>query len=147
MSEAAAVRAITHVLFGYCRCVDEARLDEFAALYAEDGVHDDGRTRRTGRAEIRKMAEAVTRRYDATSHHASNVVVELIDAVQARAHSYIYAWHRKDGAPDLEVWGRYEDRLTYAEGRWLIAERKLYVAGVRGLDGDPGFRPAPRARP
>ena len=77
MNEGADIAAITRTLLAYCRCVDEGRLDEFAALYAEDGVHDDGRSRRAGRAEIRKMVEAVVARYESTSHHASNIEVEI----------------------------------------------------------------------
>lgn len=144
MEEAVALRAIAQTLHAYCRCVDEGRVEDFVALYAEDGAHDDGRRRRTGRAEIRQLIEGVLARYDATSHHLSNVEITLLSESQARAHSYIYAWHRKAGAPDLEVWGRYQDTLILQHS-WLIAERRLFVAGLRGLDADPGFRPAPRA--
>lgn len=144
-AESDAITAITKVMCAYCRCIDEGRTTDFAEIYAEDGVHDDGRARRAGRDEIQAMAEAVVARYEATSHHVSNIDITLTDSKSAHAHSYVYAWHRRAGAADLEVWGRYEDRFVFRNGRWLIAERKLFVAGLRGLDVDPGFRKAPRA--
>ena len=31
----------------------------------------------------------------------------------------------------MQLWGRYEDELVAAQGRWLIRARRLLVAGVR----------------
>jgi uncharacterized protein (TIGR02246 family) len=138
-------RAISRTLHDYCRFVDEGRAEDFAALYTHDGVHDDGRSQRIGREQIKKLVEGVISRYQSTSHHASNIDIELIDDTHATAWSYIYAWHRAENAPDLEVWGRYADQLCLEEGRWRIAKRELHVAGIRGLDVDPGFRRLKRA--
>jgi ketosteroid isomerase-like protein len=141
-------QGVARTLHAYCRTVDQGEIDAFVDLYMPDAVHDDGIRRREGHAAIRDLVAGVIRRYDATSHHLSNVEVALGDQPdEAVSSSTIYAWHRKEGRPDLEVWGQYRDRLVKHEGLWRFRERRLYVAGLRGLDSDPGFSRLPRSGP
>lgn len=136
--------AASATLHGYCSAVDEGRVDDFVALYMPDGIHDDGIRLRCGHAEIAALVAGVVARYTATSHHLSNIMLEPAQDGTLSARSHIYAWHRRAGHPDLEVWGQYRDILHRHDGRWLFVRRMLYVAGTRGLDGDAGFRPVPR---
>jgi len=139
---------ISETLHAYCRAVDEGRVDDFVALYTPDAVHDDGIVERRGHAELRALVAGVVRRYDATSHHLSNIVLTPTGSADAvSAVSYIHAWHRRAGHPDLEVWGQYHDHLRRQGDRWLIERRTLRVAGIRGLDRDPGFHPVVRLNP
>lgn len=141
-------QGVARTLHAYCRTVDQGEVEAFVDLYMPDAVHDDGIRRREGHAAIRDLVTGVIRRYDATSHHLSNVEVAPADQPGvAVSSSTIYAWHRKDGRPDLEVWGRYQDVLVKLDGVWRFRERRLYVAGLRGLDSDPGFRRLPRSGP
>lgn len=137
-------QAVASTLHGYCRAVDEGRIEDFVSLYCADGLHDDGIQQRRGHAAIRALVAGVVTRYDATSHHLSNIDLTLADDGSIQARSHIHAWHRRAGHPDLEVWGQYRDVLRREDGRWRIASRLLLVAGFRGLDRDPGFRPVPR---
>ena len=139
--------AASATLHGYCRAVDEGRVEDFVALYLPDGIHDDGIRLRQGHADIRALVVGVIARYDATSHHLSNIVLAPTPDGDLSSRSHIYAWHRRAGHPDLEVWGQYQDILRQQHGRWLIARRMLYVAGTRGLERNPGFRPVPRISP
>jgi ketosteroid isomerase-like protein len=141
-------QGVAATLHAYCRAVDSGDVDGFVDLYMPDGIHDDGIRRRVGQAEIHSLVAGVIQRYDATSHHLSNIEVTTTaspDEVLARSH--IYAWHRKAGQPDLEVWGQYQDRLCRSGGVWRFRERMLHVAGLHGLDRDPGFRRLARAGP
>ncbi len=141
-------QGVVATLNAYCWAVDSADIDAFVDLYMPDGIHDDGIRRRVGQVEIHSLVAGVIQRYDATSHHLSNVEVTTNGkAAEAVASSHIYAWHRKAGQPDLEVWGQYRDRLCRSGGVWRFRERTLHVAGVRGLDRDPGFRRLSRQVP
>lgn len=141
-------QGVARTLHGYCRAVDQGEVDAFVDLYMPDAAHDDGIQRREGQSAIRELVTGVVRRYDATSHHLSNIcMVETDRPDEMLSTSSIYAWHRKAGRPDLEVWGQYRDRLVRHDGVWRFRERLLFVAGLRGLDSDPGFRRLPRAAP
>ena len=111
-------------------------LDGFCATYAPDAVVS-GVTPEpiVGRDAIAPtIAVGLRERFKATSHHVSNIEITFTGEDEARAVSYLYAWHEYvDGSPDSELWGRYLHRFTREEGRWRIAELVLQAAGARNF--------------
>ena len=131
-------------LLGYCRYVDEGDVEAFVDIYTLDCVQDEGPISARGHDEMRARVTAVIARYRATSHHLSNISMEWREDGTIAAMSSVYAWHRPIEGDDLEVWGRYIDVLRHERGAWRIAQSKLQVAGLRGMDRNP-FAPVPRA--
>lgn len=133
-------------LLDYCQLIDEGRADDFAEIFTEDAVLEEGAVPIHGRDGIRTLARAVVRRYRATSHHLSNVRMERLAEDRIAATSYVYAWHEPaEPGDDLHIWARYLDELRFEDGRWRIARRRLEVAGDRGLKHNPGFARVPRS--
>jgi 3-phenylpropionate/cinnamic acid dioxygenase small subunit len=137
------VRGVTDVLLDYCTFVDEARLDEFVALFCEDGLFDAGRPF-AGHASIRRLAAYLFNGWSATSHHITNIRVTSEGESEASSVCSVYAWHQRPDGSQYESWGRYVDRLRMDDGHWRFVERKVQMAGYRGVD-DQGVAPLPRA--
>ena len=136
-------QAICDVIHAYCRGVDTLDADAVAALFTDDCVVDYGpglgRPTHGSAALAARLASGLPR-FAATSHHVSNIEIELDrDATSATAITYLLAWHRyPDDRPDAIMYARYHDRFVLRDdGRrptWLIAERVLRVAGQQGFD-------------
>jgi ketosteroid isomerase-like protein len=145
--------AVTRVLFAYCYAVDALDVEAAVALFTEGCTFDWGHGRvARGHDGIRSLLGALTR-WQATSHHLSNVVVDPVDEHTVRASSYVYAWHQvADTGAVEQLWGRYHDRLVReADGRWRFAERTLRSAGESGFpasdDGRANFERLARPGP
>jgi hypothetical protein len=141
--------AITDVLHAYCEAVDGLRLDDLVTLFTPDCRYDRGLGRvAEGPEAVREWVAGALARYVASSHHLTNVRIELVDEESARASSYVQVFMRYAGSGDVaQLWGRYRDRLVRRDGRWLIAERELRVAGWTGprdADGRAPFEPIQR---
>jgi ketosteroid isomerase-like protein len=142
--------AIERVLFNYCDLVDRAHVDELAELFTDDAVIDYGYDRLiTGREQIRGLFLDRLGRYLGTSHHASNVTIDMTSDTVATASSAVYAWHRLPDGDTAEVWGRYDDELVREGSHWRLARRRIRAAGWRGFEtpeGLPGpFEPITRS--
>lgn len=132
-------RAITDVIHAYCRSVDTVDADAVVALFTEDCIVDYGPglgTPTHGSAVLRDRLASGLPRFAATSHHVSNIEIELADdATSATTITYLMAWHRyPDERPDAVLYARYHDRFVRDADRWLIAERILRVAGQQDFD-------------
>ena len=70
---------------------------------------------------------------------------ELIEGLDSEASSVcsVYAWHQRLDGTQYESWGRYVDKLRLEDGRWRFVDRKVQMAGYRGI-GDQGVPPVPR---
>ena len=141
-------QAIADLLHRYCRCCDRNDWPGIAACFTVDCVADYGPavgppTR--GRQARHDDAAAALRLFSATSHQLANVTVEFLDADAAQTIAALYAWHRPlAGGPDWELWGEYHDRVVRTDGGWLIAERRMLVAGTRNFPDDWRFLATPR---
>lgn len=128
------IRSLIHA---YCFHFDLNQPDEVAALFAADATIDYGPEHPPiiGRDAIAPtIAVGLGERFKATSHHVSNIEITFTGEDEARAVSYLYAWHEYvDGSPDSELWGRYLHRFTREEGRWRISELVLQAAGARNF--------------
>src|SRR5258708_28624641 len=136
--DAAADRAeITDLLHRYCRGLDRNDPEAVVAVFTDDCVVElfddiDGTTR--GTAEMRARLPQRYSHFAATSHHLSNVQIELQGLDRATSVSYLYAWHRFADGREGEIWGQYHDALVRTPDGWRIAARRLRVAGQRNFD-------------
>ena len=129
------VSGISETLFDYCQFVDEARVDDFSGLFTEDAVYDMG-LQLEGRASIRKVVSRMLEGWVATSHHVTNIRAREVGAGSAEAMCSVYAWHQRLDGSQYELWGRYVDRLRLEpDGRWRFTERRVQLAGSRGIEG------------
>jgi ketosteroid isomerase-like protein len=130
-------QAVTEVLHAYCAHLDKMDLDALAALFTADCLVDYGpepRLQSHGAQALRRDLERMWR-WSRTSHHLSNVSVQLgQDRSTAEATSYVLAWHERPDGSTATMMGRYEDHLVRHEGRWLIARRRQLLLG-----NDAGF--------
>ena len=146
LSDQDVVQGVTNTLLDYCQLLDEKRLDEYADLFTEDCVFEEGKPA-VGRAHVRAKVRKLLRTFDALSHHLSNIRVTRTGPDTADAISYIYAWHRLAEGGQLEIWGRYVDKHKYEGDRWRIHHRVVQVQGWKGLDDLPLARVAQAALP
>jgi ketosteroid isomerase-like protein len=129
--EPVAREAIRETLARYAHLVDRGRLDDAAALFAEDAVLEAGdEPPARGREAIRALYAGAGTRLAAGGrarirHHVSSVTIAFDDAWTAAADSYFLAVTDRG----LDHWGRYRDRLVLRDGRWLFAHRRVRVDG------------------
>lgn len=140
---------ISFLLNEYCRALDAMDLDAVAAVFTHDCLVEYGpedRLKSRGRAAIRTALERLWR-WKRTSHHLSNIQIAFTAADEARANSYVIAWHEAADGSTATVWGQYQDHLVRTAEGWRLAVRRQVMNG-----NDAGFtvnlfpaerRPAP----
>jgi hypothetical protein len=126
--------AVVRTLNEYCYAVDARDVEAAVRLFDEECEFDWGFGRiARGRDGVRDLLGSLSR-WDATSHHLTNVIVEFDTPTTARARSYVYAWHRVAGTGDVEqLWGQYHDQLRASEAGWRFTRRRLRAAGEQGF--------------
>jgi|SRR5690554_1030843 len=129
--------AIRNTLATYNWCGDNADYEGYLATFALNGVLDlKGVGTYEGREAIRagilqafgaSPAQLERRRQAGGrfSHHVSSIRIELTSPTEARCWSYFAV----AGPSGWDHWGRYTDRLTLLEGRWLFTYRRVSVDG------------------
>jgi uncharacterized protein (TIGR02246 family) len=128
--------AIEALVVQYVTALDTLDADAYAAVFAEDAVFELPGAVHRGRAAIRKVVtdlQASRARNEAAGtpspnlyHVLANTSVEVIDAANARHHSYAQTVRAAaDGQFIVGFMGRYDDVLVKRDGRWLIQSRKL----------------------
>ncbi|MPY92174.1 MAG: DUF4440 domain-containing protein [Acidimicrobiia bacterium] len=127
-------RLITETLLDYCEYVDRNDPGTLVAkVFAVDGVFELGADRAVvGRDDLACMFAKTLCAFTATSHHLSNVRIELEADDLARATAYVYAWHQALDGRRVDVWGRYRDQLRLTDEGWRITVRRLTMAGTDG---------------
>jgi ketosteroid isomerase-like protein len=127
-------QAITDLIHAYCYHFDRNEPAEVASLFIADATVDYGpeaETIRGSDAIARTIAVGLEHTFAATSHHVSNIRITFESENDARAVTYLYAWHRYvDGSPDGELWGQYRHRFARTDDGWRIAELVLAAAGM-----------------
>jgi uncharacterized protein (TIGR02246 family) len=127
---------ITDVIHEYCRTLDAMDLDGLVALFTPDCVVDYGPgpgMRSQGSDGLRRDLARMWR-WTRTSHHSSNVQIDLVDVDAATACSYVLAWHEAPDGSTATMMGQYHDRFVRTDGRWFIAARRQLLTG-----NDAGF--------
>jgi ketosteroid isomerase-like protein len=127
-------QALADLIHAYCEHFDANDPEAVGALFTDDALVDYGPEVPTitgGPVEIAtRIAVGLEQIFAATSHHVSNVRIELDDQDTASSLSYLYAWHRYvDGSPDGELWGRYRHTFRRTDDGWRIASLRLEAAG------------------
>ena len=130
-------RDITWVLTEYCRTLDRMDLPALARLFTADCIVEYGPDERLRSRGAAALAQSLARmwRWARTSHHLSNVQIELDGSEAARAISYVYAWHERPDGGTAVIMGQYHDRLLRTAEGWRIAERRMLMNGC-----DQGFK-------
>ncbi|ARF65477.1 MULTISPECIES: nuclear transport factor 2 family protein [Streptomyces] len=129
-----AERACERLVVEFVRRLDLGDPADVAELFTPDGVWEwaEGERRIEGRDALRayfagRPADRLSRRL------CTNILVTLTSASTATAGTY-FTTYRVDGhtggmlPPRLPVQvGRYEDTFRESDGRWLLAERRLFL--------------------
>jgi ketosteroid isomerase-like protein len=129
-----ALREIEDVLADYCFAVDEGNARGVVALFADAAELDVGNgVVIKGLPALQEFFHRRLARYSASSHHISNVRVQL-DADRSVARSYVYSkiWPI-DSTEAGELWGRYTDALVSTSQGWRIERRQIRAAGWHGF--------------
>jgi uncharacterized protein (TIGR02246 family) len=121
--------AIQRVITDYSAHLDARDYDGYVGLFTEDGVWQNGATRREGRADIRAMLtglfgepepEFVNR---SSFHQIGNFEID-VDGDTARAKSrFVFVMRGERGAPTPALSGQYHDELVRQDGQWKIRRR------------------------
>ncbi len=133
MPDPKTLSGVTETLLDYCHFLDEKRLDDFASLFAEDCIFEEGYVYE-GRAQVREVVGKIVTGFTRMSHHLTNIRVWSTGPCEAEALSYIYAWHERPGGDQIEIWGRYADTLRDEGDRWRFRQRVVQVQGFKGID-------------
>ena len=124
-------RAITGVLQGYCRMLDSLELELVPQFFTEDcevvyGL--DPRMQSHGAGDLERSLRRLGR-FARTSHHLSNVEIELTGPDTARSISYVLAWHQQPDGTSRTLYAQYHDRFVRTAAGWRIAERRQLTNG------------------
>ena len=135
--------AITRLMVRYADRIDANDPVGAASCFAPDGVGVYWGDYR-GREAIAERLTGILAGFHATSHHLTNVQIELTSATTAQAQSYVYAFHRLKGSfEQMHYWGRWVDEIEKVEGEWLFARREVVGTGsvTPGVEAGPDDHP------
>ena len=134
-------QAVADVLVRYFRGIDAADTDLAVSEFASDAIAEvmTGKVVE-GRDRIGRALGRILVRYERTSHHVTNVLVDL-DGDRAVCSAYVYAFHRmKDTGATWHLWARIREDLRRDGGRWVVVAHRLY-----GVDSVPQREDIPAA--
>ncbi|MBO9498504.1 MAG: nuclear transport factor 2 family protein [Novosphingobium sp.] len=121
--------AIQRVMTDYARFIDAEDYDSYAALFAPDGIWQNGTSVHRGPAEIKAMLVGLFGTpppgfvNGESFHLVSNMEVN-VDGDHATARSrYLFVMRGDGGAPVPMLAGRYEDEFVRIGGTWKIQHR------------------------
>lgn len=121
--------AIQRIITDYAARLDAQDFDGYAALFARDGVWQNGATVRRGAEEIKAMLVGLFGTpepgyVNSESYHlVSNMAVD-VDGDRATARSrHLLVMRGPDGSPTPELAGVYEDEFIREAGQWKILRR------------------------
>lgn len=141
-------REISDILIAYCRHLDRMNLSALAALFTSDCMvrfGDDPALVANGR-EALEHSMARMWRWKRTSHQLSNIRISFGSQREAKAESYVHAWHEYQDGHSATIYGSYFDSLIKGPDGWKIEQRRMEMNGA-----DAGFKvaipPAPRMAP
>ena len=120
--------AIREVASRYCFLVDGGRFEEWVKLFADDGVFEIiGAKPRVGHEAILALIRSLPTNEKGLPGFKHCVMNDVIEVAGETARAQWYLLLLRDGKPiQVEVAGRYEDKLVKRGGHWLFQERKVY---------------------
>jgi ketosteroid isomerase-like protein len=133
LAQLAAMEEIRRLIHEYAFHLDMNHPDELAELFTDDCVVVYGPSfGAEGIEAYKRTLDAIGEYFQATSHHVSNIVIELRAEDRATARSVLYAFHRYTRErPDGHLWGQYHDEFVKVDGTWRFKRRELRVSAVR----------------
>ena len=120
--------AIQQVLYRYARGIDRCDAAVLHAVFWPDATADYG----SGEVNAAEWSDQVVVALAAmarTQHFIGNLLIDLAGDA-ATAETYCRAYHEiagPDGSVEMEVGGRYLDRLERRGGEWRIAHRRYVL--------------------
>ncbi|KAA9163264.1 nuclear transport factor 2 family protein [Amycolatopsis acidicola] len=141
-------QACRQLMARYCLHLDHLELDEFAGLWAPDGVYKPAASpeRIVGRPAILEWAHAYPKNRFGR-HLSANEVVDVVDAEHATGSSYAVVFREPDPRPGIlssrvtpRSVAEYRDEFRLTEGGWRFASR---VYRINFLEAGEPNRPAP----
>ncbi|KUR73466.1 hypothetical protein AQZ52_00310 [Novosphingobium fuchskuhlense] len=120
--------AIMDLLSRYARGIDRCDLAVLREVWWPEAMADYG----TGEINALAWSEGVIPALAAmrrTQHFLGNMLID-IDGAQAAAETYCRAWHEvdgPDGPAEMEVGGRYLDRLERRGDEWRLLHRRYVL--------------------
>ena len=120
--------AIREVIARYSFCFDDARFDDWAAMFTEDAIFEvKGHYMLEGRAAIRELGNTVPKNAKGLPGMKHFMMNQIIDVQGDRATATCYLLLLREGTPlAVDIAGRYEDELVRQDGRWLFAKRTVF---------------------
>lgn len=121
--------AIQRVITDYSAYLDARDYDGYVGLFTEDGVWQNGSTRREGHGEIREMLSGLFGEVEpgfvnlSSFHFISNFEVDVDGDTASAKSRFIFFMRGEGGAPTPELSGQYHDELVRVDGSWKIAQR------------------------
>ncbi|MGB3807058.1 MAG: nuclear transport factor 2 family protein [Erythrobacter sp.] len=120
--------AIQQTLYRYARGIDRCDAQVLAEVWWPGCRVDYGSGEEDAHEWSRNVVEALSGMLR-TQHMLGNMLIE-IDGSTAEAETYCHAYHEvagADGAMEMDVGGRYLDRLEKRGGEWRIAHRRYVL--------------------
>ena len=124
---------IADQMFRYARATDWLETEWHREVFAEDCVFASPHSGDVvGVDGVVQWMTAALGQFEATQHLIGNIWIEFTGPEEAKAVSYVRAWHRyrDPDRADMILWGEYHDRWRKFDGRWLIIERRVREAGI-----------------
>ena len=137
------IEGVRRLVFVYSHLIDDARYDEWEALFTQDAVFTVWGSAYTGRTAIREGIAGMFSEYP--GKHVAFATVADFDGDE------VWAWTDFTALADAGPgkWGRsymiatvarYYDHIVRRDGRWLFARRQIRMAGEPLPEG---ARPSP----
>jgi hypothetical protein len=120
---------VADLLSAYCWAIDTSNADDFAETFIPTGGMFTPRYVAEGRAALRRFALDARLAETGVQHWNANIRFTQTSPTEATADCYMFAVRIKPDPPQLELSGFYHDDLSYYEGKWRFAARRLTRPG------------------
>jgi hypothetical protein len=121
------VRAITEVIYRYCRAIDRLDPELAGTIWHSDGTADYGTSFQGTGSEFLDHVWRTHAPWLGHSHQIANVLVE-VDGDRAGSEAYVTAAVWMEAANEQIAYtvskGRYVDRWSHRDGAWAIDHRQ-----------------------